>query len=81
MTEEAQADNKQKEIDDLLKDAIVTFGDITGSCFKYGTEEEISELLSTVEKLLQSGANINQEVKSEPKIILSHYVIKGLQKM
>lgn len=59
----------------------MTFGDVTGSCFKYGTEEEISELFSTVEKLLQSGANINQEVKSEPKVILSHFVIKGLQKM
>ena len=68
-------------MDDILKDAIVTFGDVTESSFKYGTEEEIAELLSTVEKLLQSGANINQEVKSEPKIILSHYVIKGLQKM
>ena len=79
---ETKRDPKLDEADLKLKKTIVAFGDVSDKCFKYATEEDITEFISTVEKQLESGANINQEVSAgPPKVLLSQFVIKGLQKM
>ena len=84
-------DAKQEEADSELKKRIITFSKIhnsysveTGSMIQYASKEQVAKFLSAIEKQLQSGATINQEIHSihsGEQDYLSYYVTDGLRAM